>query len=100
MTLMADVVAETREASPIDNCPCQAHKHKGLLSPTLTLIHDNEFIYVGLSCPSAWRNKIKFGHQQTAHHGRTPEDSVCELRVAALVRYTQEGQEDIWSLVV
>lgn len=61
---------------------------------------DNEFIYVGLSCPSAWRNKIKFGHWQAAHHGRTPEDNVCELCLTAFARYTQEGQEDIWSPVV
>lgn len=62
-----------------------------LLSPSLTLILDNKFIiYAGLSCPSAWCNKIMFGHWQTAHHGRTPEVSVCELCVAALVRHTQD----------
>lgn len=75
-------------------------KHKDLLSPSLMHTLDNKLIYVGLSCPLACHNIIKFGHWQTAHHGRTPEDSVCELCVTALVRYTQEGQEDIWSPVV
>lgn len=61
---------------------------------------DTEFMYVSLSCPPARCNKIRFGHRQAAHRGRMPEDSVCGLCVTALVRYTQEGQVDIWSPVV
>lgn len=61
MRLMADVDTETRK-SPIHKCVCHGRKHKGLLSPSLMLIFDNEFMYVSLSCPSAWCNKITFGH--------------------------------------
>ena len=50
------------DSSPVHKRPCQACKHKGRLSPTLTLNLDNGFIYAGLSCPSARSNTIKFGH--------------------------------------
>lgn len=70
-------------------------KHKDSLSSTLALVLDNEFIY--LPCPPAWPNKIKFGHWQTAHHGRTPEDRVCELCVGTPVRTAHRKGRRIYS---
>lgn len=55
-----------QDTSPICTCAWQAYIHKDFLSPALTLNIDNEFIYASLSCPSAYRNRIKFGHKQKA----------------------------------
>lgn len=82
--------------------PYLNHPHegyKGLLSPTLTLILDNELIYVDLSCPWANIIKLNMGTWCMAHHRRMPEAGVCELCVTTVVRYTQEGQADTLSSV-
>lgn len=56
-------------------------KHKGFtFPPSLTPALTTSLCKRVCRALSAQRSTIRFGHRQKAHHGRTPEDSVCVNR--------------------